>query len=176
MAKIIDDPISPLHGMTLSSLPVDVYLEAAKSEDDIGVLLRSHYLVESACRNLCEVLYPNYGALGHESLSQYLRAVRAIGFSAPVLRMADVVNKHRGPSAHVKSRVITAKHVDELNAQSSGVLKISGTLLSVGSLQASDGRLVPITQAPLRIQYVMLSMNCAGAIDYMAEVRKSAAA
>jgi hypothetical protein len=176
MAKIIDDPNSPLHGMTLSSLPADVYLEAARSEDDIGVLLRSHYLIESACRNLCEVLYPNYGALGHENLSQYLRAIRAIGFSAPVLRMADVVNKHRGPSAHVKARVITAIHVDELNAQSSGVLKIPGTLLSIGSVQTSDGRLVPITQPTLRIHYVMLSINFAGAIDYLAQRRKPAAA
>jgi hypothetical protein len=176
MAKTIDDPSSPLHGMTLSSLPADVYLEATKSADDIGVLLRSYFLVECACENLCKVLYYDDAQFQHDSLSKHLRALRAYVFSAAVLRMADVVSKHRGPGAHVKARAITVEQVSELNAQSSGVLKVPGTLLKGGLLPTSDGQLISITGAPLRIQYAVLSMVCATAIDHMAEKRKPIAA
>lgn len=176
MTNTIDDPGSTLHGMTISSLPADVYLEATRSDDDIGVLLRSHYLVEIACENLCRVLYPDYGQLDHDSLSKHLKALRAFGFSAPVLRMADVICKQRGRTAHVKAREITASHVADLNNQSSGVLAIPGTLLKVGQLSTTDGRPISIKEAPLRVQYAVLSAVCALSIDYMAEKRKPIAA
>jgi len=176
MAKIINDPGSPLHGMTLSSLPAEVYTEAVSSRDDIGVLLRSYYLVERACENLCATLYYDYTKLQHDSLSKHLRALRAFGFTAPVLRMADVISKHRGPGAHVRTRVITPEYVAELNTQSSGVLNIPGTLLQNGLLPTSEGQNVPLEQASLREQYAVLSCVCAGAIDLMAERRKPAAA
>jgi hypothetical protein len=172
MATLIDDPSSPLHGLTLSSLPTDVYLEAIKSEDDIGTLLRSHYLIEVACENLCNVLYADYPLFRHDTLSKHLRALRAYGFSAAAFRMADIVNKHRGAMAHLQGRVITAEHVQELNAQSSGVLHIPGTLLKSGVLPCGNSRFQSITEAPLRNQYAELSMTCAVAIDYMAEKRK----
>lgn len=162
--------------MTISSLPADVYLEATRSEDDIGVLLRSYFLVECACENLCKVLYHDYAKLQHDSLSKHLRALRALGMTAAAFRMADVVSKHRGPSAHVRARSITAEHVAELNAQSSGVLNVPGTLLKIGQVQTTEGQTISITTAPVRIQYAVLSMTCAGAIDYMAELRKPVAA
>lgn len=176
MTSTVDDLQPPLHGMTISSLPADVYLEATRSEDDIGVLLRSYFLVECACENLCKVLYHDYAKLQHDSLSKHLRALRALGMTAAAFRMADVVSKHRGPSAHVRARSITAEHVAELNAQSSGVLNVPGTLLKIGQVQTTEGQTISITTAPVRIQYAVLSMTCAGAIDYMAELRKPVAA
>ena len=172
MPTTIENSEPSLDGMTLSNVPAEIYLEATRSEDDIGVLLRSHYLVETACESLCKILYYDYSQLRNESLSKHIRALRAFGFAAAALRMADVINKHRGGAAHVKTRIISADHVSELDSQSSGVMNMPGTILQFGELPTSDGRNVPIREAPLRMQYAVLSAICAIAIDNMAEKRK----
>lgn len=167
--QTIDDPSSPHHGHIVSNLPANLYIEAANSSDDIGVLLRAYALIETAAENLCKALYFEYSRLQHESLSKHLRAIRAFGFDEPVLRMADVVAKHRGPSAHVKVREITSNHVDELNSQSNGILTIRSKILDIGHFYALDGSLVSAKNASLRLQYLVMSMLAAGAIDLMAQ-------
>ncbi|MGA0564528.1 hypothetical protein ACO2RV_18945 [Ancylobacter sp. VNQ12] len=100
-----------MDGWIKSELPADVVSSAVTSEDDVGVFLRSHHLVEQAAEKAAEKLYEQYSALGHDTLSKHLNALFARGAAGEVFQAAKVVAKHRRDFAHTRIFEITENHV-----------------------------------------------------------------
>lgn len=97
--------------MIISDLPVEVLLAATASDDDVGVFLRAHHLVEQAAERAAQALYEKYDAFGHDTLSKHLNALVARGADGPVFRAARIVAKHRRDFAHTRVFLVTDQHV-----------------------------------------------------------------
>lgn len=139
-------------------------LAALKSVDDIGVVIRSHYELERAAVRALQKLYPRYDALGHQYLSQHMKALRAVGAQGKIFQAADYINRVRNEFAHGGTEQISQQHLSELCSQVSGafgsvpnVLDFVGTIDSVGPK--------PLREFPLRQQFAVIVAMCAAAID-----------
>jgi hypothetical protein len=152
----------------ITNLNVDLLLEAAKSNDDLGVVLRAHMEFERAMIRLLEVKFPNYGALEHNSFKQHLKSLRALGATGPLFRIADQVNVIRNRMAHVKGKdiktALTDKDLKELCSQASGVF---GGLKDVLDFVATIGSEGPKTlrQFSRAKQFLAIASMAAAAID-----------
>ena len=97
-----------------TGLDVQVVLDALNSEDDVGVFLRGHHLVEQAADQACRSLYENYDALGHDTLTKHLNALAARGAKGTVFEAARIIAKHRRDFAHTRRFAIDDNHVAQL--------------------------------------------------------------
>ena len=75
---------------------------ALHSDDEIGIILRGHMLVERALLQACEKFYVSYSALGHRYSSQHLKALRARGATGSLFEAVHYVNEIRNKVAHAK--------------------------------------------------------------------------
>lgn len=101
----------------LTDVSPEIVLAAAASEDDVGIYLRSHHLVEQAAEKAADALYEKYDALRHDTLNRHLNALTARGADGPLFRAARIVAKHRRDFAHTRAFVVSEPHVAEVQRE-----------------------------------------------------------
>jgi hypothetical protein len=94
-----------------NAIQFEVLLAAFQSDDDVGVFLRAHHIVEQAAESAARAVYENYDALGFGALASHLKALRARGCHGPVIEAATVVSKARKDFAHTRSFAVTEQNV-----------------------------------------------------------------
>jgi hypothetical protein len=151
----------------LTELPVAVVLDAVASADDVGVFLRSHHLVEEIAQELCERVYQNYDALGHDTLSKHLNALKAVGNEGPVFDAARAIAKHRRDFAHTRKFEIADDHVRGVESQLLRSKGWSREKLDRAGFPSADGALKPYSLLRAAQKYLMCAMIVAGSLSVL---------
>ena len=109
----------------ITAIDEEMLGECLRSNDDLGVVLRTHLEIERAMIRVLEQKFPNYDALRHDRFSQHIRSLRALGATGPLFQVADVVNQVRNEMAHVKKGVrtkLSSDDLEKLRSQANGMV------------------------------------------------------
>ncbi|MFA5950787.1 MAG: hypothetical protein WC807_10950 [Hyphomicrobium sp.] len=142
-------------------------LEAAASNDDIGVIVRAHLELERAMIRALEKKYPKYEALKHDSFAQHLRALRALGAEGAIFQIADELNKIRNGIAHLKKGIktsISETDIRNLCSQASGAFGGRQDVLGFVCRLGDEGP-KPLKEFSKAKQLLVISAMAAMAID-----------
>lgn len=161
MGQLSDDPD------LITEIDVAMLMECMSSNDDLGVVLRTHLEIERAMIRVLEKKYPNYGALKHDRFTQHLKALRALGATGPIFQIADQINNTRNELAHVKKGAkmkLSEKDIVQLRSQASGAF---GNCTDVLDFIVDFGKPGPLElrHHSLAQQFAVIGFMAAAAID-----------
>ncbi len=165
-------------GEYVTEIDQQLLKDAVDTTDDVGAVLRSHFLLEVALIKVLEHKYPSYAAFKHTRTVQHLRAIRAIlvyptGLQEvkiqvqSALQIFDCVNKTRNEMAHSEKGIKTKlkdADVRNLYSQANGIL-LSGGKLDDFDVRLGDKNSVKIKTLPNRQQFALLASLAATILD-----------
>lgn len=151
----------------ISQIDTDLIKEALSSNDEIGVVLRAQFEIEKAVVRVLERKYPKYSALKHRYFNQHLKALRALGMDAQILKIAQKVNQVRNDMAHVGKGIktkVAEKDIQELYAHASGIFggeEFPEFTVQIGKNNESQR----LKEMPISSQFLLIAAMTAMAFD-----------
>lgn len=96
---------------------LDIVLALTKSNDEIGVVLRIHFILESFIELWCNKITKNedfFEFRPRPNFSLKLEIAKKLGLNAEVVRFIKTFNKIRNGIAHKKRNAISKNNIDSL--------------------------------------------------------------
>ncbi|MGU9980133.1 hypothetical protein ACJ4V0_08830 [Phreatobacter sp. HK31-P] len=151
---------------------MDRFLEALKSSDDIGVIIRCHYEAERAIDSvIAHKTNDRYlvDRSGFRYLSQKIEVLHLLGVAEIYLSPFTIMNSHRNRFAHRGDEKISKADVDQLvkAVGKVGIKWREDTPVRLNLSESFEGRLKDL---PLRQRYVILAMEATMAIATQGQI------